>query len=425
MNPLRVAREDGGSFRPKPLAGEQPKSLNSGKELQQNMILESVGIGVVLLLLLIWIGLELPYRLRPGNAIDVLPGSWNLDTSVPQHYHLMGEITFCNPAQSLEVMVPELKADLTLLSKGALDQVTHTLRIETQHPDAEARADGYWFAYILKSHRQTTVKLSIEIDGPHLSELKAAWVCLHYISYGPKGRIPQIHHEVIPLKFPDPKAPMNWRTTPNAQVLPIPTHLLTPLDNCEDIVRRYVTPHAQPGDIVTIGETPVAIMQSRWRHPSTVQPGWVARRVCYFFHPTSSLATACGLQTLVDIVGPIRVLLAFLGGVIGKVLGQPGMFYRLAGEQARLIDDVTGTLPPYDQFIILGPEDPQQVVNQIQAETGLAAAIVDVNDLQRVKVLAATADASIPLLESALRSNPAGNANEQTPVVLIRPQQQG
>jgi hypothetical protein len=111
--------------------------------------------------------------------------------------------------------------------------------------------------------------------------------------------------------------------------------------------------------------------------------------------------------------------------VIGKVLGQPGMFYRLAGEQARLIDDVTGTLPPYDQFIILGPEDPQQVVNQIQAETGLAAAIVDVNDLQRVKVLAATADASIPLLESALRSNPAGNANEQTPVVLIRPQQQG
>jgi hypothetical protein len=47
---------------------------------------------------------------------------------------------------------------------------------------------------------------------------------------------------------------------------------------------------------------------------------------------------------------------------------------------------------------------------------------VDVNDLKAVKVLAATADVSIPVLESALRNNPAGNSDEQTPVVLIRPQ---
>jgi hypothetical protein len=44
-----------------------------------------------------------------------------------------------------------------------------------------------------------------------------------------------------------------------------------------------------------------------------------------------------------------------------------------------------------------------------------------VNDLKRVKVLAATQDVSLPFLEEALRSNPAGNADEQTPVVLIRP----
>ncbi len=53
--------------------------------------------------------------------------------------------------------------------------------------------------------------------------------------------------------------------------------------------------------------------------------------------------------------------------------------------------------------------------------TGLEAAIVDVNDLKRVKVLAATAGASEALLNQALLHNPAGNAAEQTPVVLIRP----
>jgi hypothetical protein len=102
-------------------------------------------------------------------------------------------------------------------------------------------------------------------------------------------------------------------------------------------------------------------------------------------------------------------------------LGKPGVFYQLAGEQARLIDDVTGTLPPYDQFLVLGPINTQEIVDQIRQETGLAAAIVDVNDLKAVKILAATSDVSPAFLEQALRSNPAGNADEQTPVVLIRP----
>jgi hypothetical protein len=110
-----------------------------------------------------------------------------------------------------------------------------------------------------------------------------------------------------------------------------------------------------------------------------------------------------------------------VGAIAKKLLGIPGVFYQLAGEQARLIDDVTGTLPPYDQFIVLGPENPQQVVDEIQRETGLAAAIVDANDLKAVKVLAATADVPPGFLEQALISNPAGNADEQTPVVLIRP----
>jgi hypothetical protein len=182
-----------------------------------------------------------------------------------------------------------------------------------------------------------------------------------------------------------------------------------------------VKPHVKPGDIVTIGETPVAIIQGRYRHPSDIHPGWVASRLCYFFLPTSSLATACGLQSLVDVVGPGRVLFAFIVGSVMKVLGSPGGFYRLAGEQARLVDDVTGTLPPYDQFVVLGPDDPQAVVDEIKAKTGISAAIVDVNDLRAVKVLAATSDVSMATLQEALISNPAGNSDEQTPVVLVRP----
>jgi hypothetical protein len=129
------------------------------------------------------------------------------------------------------------------------------------------------------------------------------------------------------------------------------------------------------------------------------------------------------MQTLVDLVGPGRVLYAFLGGIVLRLLGQRGGFYQLAGEQARLIDDVTGTLPPYDQFIVLGPADPEGVTKRIERETGIACAIVDVNDLKAVKVLAASQQIPEAFLTAALRDNPAGNADEQTPVVLIRPKE--
>jgi len=381
-----------------------------------------VGLGAIVLGTgLAWLGFEWQYRRRQGNALALTAGHWELPTYEAGHYQIVGKMTFQNQTQRLEIMVPEVRCEVTLLSKGSLEGITYQARIVPQHPDAPARMDDYWFAYIVKIGKTTLIQVQIDIQGEDLSALQVAWVRVHYLTYGPEGRIPKVRHVIVPLSFPSPDVPERWRPTPQADVLPIHTHLLTHLDDPVSVVKRYVVPHSQPGDIVTLGETPVAIMQERFRHPSEIRPGWVAKRLCYYFLPTSSLATACGMQSLVDIVGPVRVLFAFLGGAIARVFGRRGVFYQLAGEQARLIDDVTGTLPPYDQFIVLGPQEPQKVVDQIYLETGLPAAIVDVNDLKAVKILAATTGVSHRLLEQALISNPAGNADEQTPIVLIRP----
>lgn len=388
--------------------------------------MDVVNAVLILIALLIGFGLlalEIQYRRRPGNRLELTTGEWQVDSDNPQQYRLVGKLELQNRTRRLEVMVPEIEATAKLFSDSNLDGVQWTTRITPCHADASARLDGYWFAYIVKTRKTTELLVELDIQGPNLSALKTAWIQITYVTYGPQGRVPKTRHVIIPLKFPDATHSFKWRSTSNGEVLPVKTHILTNLDDPVAVVRRYVSPHAKPGDIVTIGETPIAIMQGRFRHPTDVKPGWVARRLCYLFMPTSSLATACGMQTLVDLVGPLRVLLAFVGGAIAKaVLRKPGLFYTLAGEQARLIDDVTGTLPPYDQFIVLGPEAPQQVVDHIQQETGLGAAIVDVNDLKAVKVLAASPGVSLAILEQALRDNPAGNADEQTPVVLIRPQ---
>jgi hypothetical protein len=368
------------------------------------------------------LGLEAQYRGRPGNALDLTPGDWRFDIAEPQHYRLVGELQLRNLTRSLEIMVPELWAETQLLSKGSLAALQWSTSVTPHHADEPARADGYWFAYIVKVGKTTQLSITLDITGPDLSQLQSAWLKVHYVTYGPGGRVPKVRHVVVPLQFPSIEDSHHWQRRDGAEMLCIKTHLLTPLDNPVEVAKRYVLPHAKPGDVLTIGETPIAIMQGRLRHPKEIKPGWLARRICYFFHPTSSLATAVGMQSLVDISGAWRVGAAFLLSSLSRVLlRRSGDFYRLAGEQARLIDDVTGTLPPYEQFIVLGPENPQAVVDEIQRETGLPCAIVDVNDLRRVKILAATSQVSVAFLEQALRSNPAGNADEQTPVVLLRP----
>ncbi|MBD2178732.1 F420-0:Gamma-glutamyl ligase [Pseudanabaena sp. FACHB-1998] len=375
--------------------------------------------GIVLLL---WLLFEWQYSTRQGNVLEFDNGAWQFLNYEPEHYSLELILTATNKTRNLDIFLVEVNPVLSLLSSGSLEGITSKVQLRSRHANLSSRNDNYWESYIVTPHHSTGVEVVIDINGKNLEELKSAWVRIHYTVYGPAGREEKVKHCIIPLQFPDANQRERWRPTPDADVLPIRTHILSAGDTPVDVLQRYVMSHAQAGDIVTIAETPIAIMQGNFYHPSDIQPKWLAKRLCYYFKSTSSLATACGLQSLINESGAWRVAFAFIIGSFAKAIFRiSGVFYMLAGEQARLIDDVTGTLPPYDQFIVLGPKNPQAVVDEIKAGTGLEAAIVDVNDLRRVKVLAATSGASEELLNQALLMNPAGNAAEQTPIVLIRP----
>lgn len=385
----------------------------------------------LLLVLLLLLGaalllLELRHRLRPASPLQLLPGAFQVRRRA-QGLEITGEIRIHNPHPRMEVMVPEISVRPTLLGRADVSQVRHELRLTSLHPDEEARSDGYWAAYIVKGRKTTAAQLRLQLMAPSgldlASVLDTLWMDIHWVNYGPFGRLARRQGILVPLLKPDPADPMapGWSEGERCRVLPLRTHLLGVLDDSLAVLRRYTDGRLQPGDVLTIGETPLAVMQGRYHHPATVEPSCLARLLCRAFHPTSSLATACGLQTLIDVSGPARVLVAWLVGTAMKLVGSKGWFYRLAGEQARLIDDITGTTPPYDQTIVLGPERPAAWCERMAAELGVAVAVVDVNDLGRVKVLAASAGSDEALLLRALRPNPAGNANERTPLVVVRP----
>jgi hypothetical protein len=269
------------------------------------------------------------------------------------------------------------------------------------------------------------LEVIVDIDGPAalLDALYGLWVEVLLDTYGFEGRRDRFHHVVMPLRFPDEGAGGPWQDAAEGRALvkAVRTHLLGPFDDPVEVVRRYAAPHARAGDIVTIGETPLAVMQRRFRDPRMLRKSFAATRLAQFMHGEGALGTAGGMQALMDEHGAARVFGALAGGAVGKAAGRAGWFYRLAGPQARLVDDVTGTLPPYDNFVVVGPERADEVCAAITAATGLAAAIVDANDLGKVDVIGASAGVPHELVCAALKANPAGNADESTPVVLIRP----
>ena len=375
----------------------------------------ALGLGVT------W--LELRHRLRPASPLRLTPSDWSVERD-GDTLRVTGWLEISNPHRRMEVFVPELRVDPVLLGQADPTGLQVTTRIEAQHPDEESRPDGYWAAYIVKGRCSTRARVSITVSGPDAwSIVDSLWVDVHWVNYGPFGRLSRRQGVLVPLRRPDPLSSeqADFVAGDRCQVLPLRTHLLGPLDEPVAVLRRYAADLAQPGDVITLGETPLAVMQGRYRHPSEVEPGLVARLACRVFHPTSSLATACGMQTLIDLVGPTRVISAWIGGLLLKLVGIPGGFYRLAGDQARLIDDITGTTPPYDQTIVLGPDRSEAFCRDAAAALGVAVAIVDVNDLGRVKVLASSDGCDEELLVRALKPNPAGNANQRTPVVLVRP----
>jgi hypothetical protein len=106
--------------------------------------------------------------------------------------------------------------------------------------------------------------------------------------------------------------------------------------------------------------------------------------------------------------------------VLGRAAGRRGVFYALLGEAIATIDGYTGTMPPFERTIVLGPADPDGVARSIAARCGAHAAVVDANDLGIAKVLGASANVARDAVARALRGNPHGNGDEQTPVVVLK-----
>ncbi|MDR3349437.1 MAG: coenzyme F420-0:L-glutamate ligase [Acidaminococcales bacterium] len=205
------------------------------------------------------------------------------------------------------------------------------------------------------------------------------------------------------------------------KVVPVKTRILTERDDIVKAVAEYTRGQVEADDVIAVAESVLAITQGRAKRPEDMRPCFLAKILCRFFPQKGSLSARHSMQALMEEEGRLRVLCAFVAGFLAKLAGRPGVFYQLAGEQARLIDDVTGTMPPFDKHIVYGPRDSDKAAESIRIATGCrGAAIVDANDLQRAAVLGVSAGLDAKGLETILRDNPFGNDSQKTPIVIIK-----
>ena len=180
----------------------------------------------------------------------------------------------------------------------------------------------------------------------------------------------------------------------------IKTHVITDADNITDLVMKYAAPAMREGDTLFITAKAVACTQKRAIPMKEIKPRPLAKFLCKFVLKTPygiGLGIPETMEMAIRECGTFRILVAAAVSAVGKLFGIRGWFYKVAGEKARSIDGPCDcTLPPYNEYVVLGPADPDKVAAEIYAVLGKPVLITDINDIGGVIMGAAPLSMSRP-----------------------------
>lgn len=207
----------------------------------------------------------------------------------------------------------------------------------------------------------------------------------------------------------------------------IKTHFIEVNEDYITLIRQYVIPFVENGDILSISEKVISISQGNIKRMKDVHVSWLTKQISHFGKKTVSgigITEPYKLQLMVDMNGWGKILFAGAVGLLGKLVGRRGIFYKVLGEESAGIDGFYShsAFEEYHNMAVLMPREPDRVCNEIYEKCGVSAMIVDANDISvdilgKAEVLE---DITDERLAEYIADNPAGQDDELTPFIIIR-----
>ena len=205
------------------------------------------------------------------------------------------------------------------------------------------------------------------------------------------------------------------------------THFIEKGEDLNEVLKKYVLPLYEEGDIVTLGEKVVSMCQGNIVTIDEVKVGFWAKflsKFAYRSHSGSGLSEPHKLQLTINLKGLPLVLWASFCSAIGKLFGKRGVFFKILGRDIAGIDGFypESMFDTYRTTAVLSSTEPQKVCNDVYSALSISCILVDANDID-VEILGKSDDLegkSDDFLKELIRDNPAGQDDELTPFIIIR-----
>lgn len=205
----------------------------------------------------------------------------------------------------------------------------------------------------------------------------------------------------------------------------VQTHYIQLGESYIDVIKKYVSPIYQEGDIISISEKIISLCQKRVVYKKDMKVTKLAKFLSKFAMRSDAgvgVDNPYKMQFAIDLCGRLKVIWAALAGGFCKLFGKRGVFYEIVGPEVSGLDGFYGNVfEDYANFGIRIPENSTGVCNEIYEKLGIKAMIVDANDfnveiLGRSDSIGNTDDE----LKKMVKDNPAGQVKTLTPIVLVR-----
>ncbi len=207
----------------------------------------------------------------------------------------------------------------------------------------------------------------------------------------------------------------------------IQTHFVEVGEDQAELVRKYVIPLFQPGDVLAFGAKVMAMCTGNVRTKEQEKPGFWARLLSP--HASETVAgigmhDPYKLQLAIDMVGAPKVVFASIASAVTKPFGVKGVFYKIVGKGVAGIDGFyyRSSFERYHDLALINNTNAQELCDQLEKDTGIPVVLMDANDIDQNQLGKCQdfplSDAEI---QDALADNPSGQGDELTPLILIRP----